>query len=627
MQNPPTVGLKWSALAIVLSKHSPEIAAEYANTSVALDCADPEVLKRWNDAVHSPTEEQQSKQVGYEGKGKEVAGPTDSERQEMRWTEERSDGTLRKVWRQTTSVDSQNRTAVVQQAEVNATGLQVEMLQTFTLKQFTIASKNFEEISKVCSEHHVDINNLKLAQHTHDEKMRLTEENVREMKLQRSHDKLMQTKREKDMEEFKSTIKKARLAYEREIKDMRMEHEKEMSDANEHCRSLNVELGMCKLAMRDQVKREKKFDQDHENNCKTYDNAINALINRVADLEDGMSKGTSSKGALSEGASIKATSSKCAFNKSTSSKPTSRKPTSIKPTSIKPTSSKDGIPNTQTTVEQVAESMVADTVREHHVKVNGNHFCECRQPETSRKRQSRMEDVIGHACDDQVGNHSQKALQRSEASLKSVLDKNLFSDRLKMDYQTKTEFTVYKDFDYDPVDYFTSGEFAKDEAKGIIFPHPLYCITMCQNKNAVFPYVKMGTGRDVIMREKFLNLQQAFEARRNACIDHPHPSQSTNVAKKNFQVNKRAKFAHTVVSSSSSNPQEGCSSQAPKRTSNDGRGGGAQQSKRPRVALNDAINSRDKNFIEAAYERADFSTDSESEMERCDDDRDKDYQP
>ena len=43
MQNPPTVGLKWSALAIVLSKHSPEIAAEYANTSVALDCADPEL--------------------------------------------------------------------------------------------------------------------------------------------------------------------------------------------------------------------------------------------------------------------------------------------------------------------------------------------------------------------------------------------------------------------------------------------------------------------------------------------------------------------------------------------------------------------------------------------------------
>ena len=50
MQNPPTVGLKWKAadgsspLAIVLSKHSPEVAAKNANTTTALDCARPDVL-------------------------------------------------------------------------------------------------------------------------------------------------------------------------------------------------------------------------------------------------------------------------------------------------------------------------------------------------------------------------------------------------------------------------------------------------------------------------------------------------------------------------------------------------------------------------------------------------------
>ena len=438
VQNPPTVGLKWSALAIVLSKHSPEIAAQYANTSVALDCADPEVLKRWNDAVHDPTPVQECKKIGYQGNGKQVAGPTNSERQEMGCTEESSDGTLRKVWRKTTSVDSENRTAVVQQAEVNFAAVQLEMqreLQSFTLKQFELANKNFNEIAKVCGQHHDEIEKLKVAQHTQNEKMRLAEKNV---------------------EEFKSTVIKASVHYEREIENMRMEHKKEMSDAKEHCRSLDE-------ALRDQDQREKKFDQDHAENCRNYDNAINSLIQRVADIEDGKSM------------------------KPTSRKPTSSKPRSSKPTSIKGTSSKDGIPNTQTTVEQVAESMVADTLRGHHLKVNGNPSRECRQPETSRKRQLRMEDVIDPACDDQVGNHSQKALQRSEASLKSVLDKNLFIDQFKMDYQANTKFMVYKAFDYDPVDYFTSGEFAKDEAKGLIFAHPLCCIVVAPKSMGMIP--------------------------------------------------------------------------------------------------------------------------------------------
>ena len=610
----------------MLSKHSPEIAAEYANTSVALDCADPEILKRWNQSVHSPTAGQECKNIGWQGNGKQVEAPTNSERQEMRWTEERSDGTqVEHVRRQTTSVDSENRTAVVQQAEVNFAAVQLQMqreLQSFTLNQFQLANKNFDEIAKVCGRHHDEIEKLKVAQHTQNEKMRLAEKNVTEMKLQRSHDKLRQAEREKDLEEFKSTVKKARCTYESKIEDMRMEHEKEMSDAKEHCRSLNVELGMCKLALRDQVRREKKFDQDHAENCRNYDNAINSLIQRVADIEDGTS--------------MKPTSSKPTSSKPTLSKPTLSKPTSSKSTSSKGTSSKDGIPNTQTTVEQVAESMVADTVREHHLKVNGNPSRECRQPETSRKRQLRMEDVIGHACDDQVENPSQEALQRSEASLQSALDKNLFIDQFKMDYQANTKFMVYKAFDYDPVDYFTSGEFAKDEAKGLIFAHPLCCIVVAPKKYGKDPCVKMKMGKNAKMQMMMMTssssgrcstLQEAFAMRRDACIRHADGIQTARLAKSNFRMNEREKEVRGVAPSSTSNPEEGCSSQAFKRTSNDGRGGGAQQSKRPRFAFNDPIHSRDKNFIEAAYERAELSTEPESEMERYDDERDKDYQP
>ena len=115
--------------------------------------------------------------------------------------------------------------------------------------------------------------------------------------------------------------------------------------------------------------------------------------------------------------------------------------------------------------------------------------------------------------------------------------------------------------------------------------------------------------------------------RRDACIRHADGIQTARLAKSNFRMNEREKEVRGVVPSSTSNPEEGCSSQAFKRTSNDGRGGGAQQSKRPRFAFNDPIDSRDKNFIEAAYERAELSTEPESEMECYDDERDKDYQP
>ena len=76
MHNPPTVGLKWTAadgsspLAIVLSNHSPEIAANNANKTTALDCGRAEIFQEWVQATTNPSVSQQSKQVGS---GKEPA--------------------------------------------------------------------------------------------------------------------------------------------------------------------------------------------------------------------------------------------------------------------------------------------------------------------------------------------------------------------------------------------------------------------------------------------------------------------------------------------------------------------------------------------------------------------------
>ena len=70
VQNPPTVGLKWTAadgsspLAIVLSNHSPEIAANNANKTTALDCGRAEIFQEWVQATTNPSVSQQSKQVG-----------------------------------------------------------------------------------------------------------------------------------------------------------------------------------------------------------------------------------------------------------------------------------------------------------------------------------------------------------------------------------------------------------------------------------------------------------------------------------------------------------------------------------------------------------------------------------
>ena len=70
MQNPPTVGLKWTAddgsspLNILLSKHSPEIAAKNANRTTALACGRAHILQEWVQANTNPSASQQSKQVG-----------------------------------------------------------------------------------------------------------------------------------------------------------------------------------------------------------------------------------------------------------------------------------------------------------------------------------------------------------------------------------------------------------------------------------------------------------------------------------------------------------------------------------------------------------------------------------
>ncbi len=568
-------------MAILLSKHSAEIAAQHANTSVALDCADPEVLKRWNDAVHSQTEEQQCKQVGYKGKGKEATTPTSSEREEMRWTETRPDGMqIEHVRRQTISVDSEKRMAVVQQAEAR-----LEMLHDYTLKQFGLAKKNFsviwdrcDKIEDVVISHNSQIEKLKLTTHTQGEKMRYAEENIKEMKLQRSYDKIRQAEKEKEVYDLKSTVKKAR-----------MQHEQELSDAKNLCKSLKSELEECKATLRDQAERDKNFDDSHAENCKGYDDAINDLINRIADLEDEKSVNTSSKGTSSKGTSSKGTSSK-------------------------------GVSKTPMTVKDVVERMMAPNIHVDHLKVNGNPSRECRQPVGLRRLEKEMQDIDDVGRDQTLPN-SREVLQRPESSFQIMLNKNIFDNRINKEYRANTECKVYQMFNYNPLDYFTSGEFAKDQAKRLLFSHPLCFIYT----NSRYPYLKIGTNKgpnkDFMMKEDFFDLKGAFEARRNACSENPNISRTTKLARKNFEINKRAKLARGIEPPLSLRGEEGCSSASLKRASNNGCGGRAQQSKKPRLVSKNEMDKRGEAFMQDAYQDTDVS---ETDHYR---DSDSDYLP
>ncbi len=332
VQNPPTVGLKWtsvngsSPLGIVLSNHSPEIAANNANKRTALDCGKAEILKEWVRANTNPSEAQQSKQVGS---GKE---PAQVEHTQTGETIEHQDGATTVRKREEMQVCTDEGASVRLQRGIEE-GNNADGTKFFRLAQNVRVQEQGGASMQAAQSIEVNGQWASLLREMRDGNLAVCnmvlEIQAQSQKIQAQtqlQTQQMQVQNKEAMEKIKSIVINAGSAYESKIEKMQKDHHKQISDAKEHCRSLEDQLGICRKALEDQVKREEKFDRDHAKNCRNYDKAINSLIARVANLEE-----------------------------ENSMNPTSSKPTSSKTTSSKPTSRKDDIRKTQMTVEQVAE--------------------------------------------------------------------------------------------------------------------------------------------------------------------------------------------------------------------------------------------------------------------------------
>ena len=552
MQNPPIVGLKWTAddgsspLGILLSKYCPEIAAKNANTTTALDCGRPDVLKRWNDAVHSPTEAQKCKQVGdnkiglsptaaskpdssataaskpgsssnfpvlglggsdYDGSTPpETTHQVLSERREMEWTEERPDGTVvTNVRRQTTSVDDQGRTAVVNEVNISVVerlAKVVAEMAEFNMREFKNVDGNLVQVFKTIGEHGREIEAFRkenestaVAIRTQAGIINGVKSNIREIETLRNYDKA-ETER--------------KLAVSLKMNE----------DLKAEVKNLRGSVAANVLA---QKTKDDRFDVAYAKNHDFFQNTLNAqggeLDSMWKEIQTLKAATTSS---LPSGDGAPSSSSQSLGE---SSMPSSSKGKEV--------ANGGEIFNGDASVGDVVDGLMqlhGGDIQRAHSEVNANPMRRSKMMATLKQIPAVREPVTSSQVSAQPG------VSFPFSEIHDPLTRKTYEMGIK-------KRAVYEWYGYKPETYFTSGEFAKDEFAGRLFCHPLECIGFAGN----FPMFKVRfQGKD--FTEKAICIKTVMELRRKFCIEYPTSSLAIK-SHQNFIRNEKAKKASRSVAS------------------------------------------------------------------------------
>jgi hypothetical protein len=552
VQDRISIALKWTAddgsspLNILLSKYCPEIAAKNANTTTAVDCGRPDVLKRWNDAVHSPTEAQKCKQVGdnkiglsptaaskpcssstaaskpgsssnfpvlglggsdYDGSTPpETTHQVLSERREMEWTEERPDGTVvTNVHRQTTSVDDQGRTAVVNEVNISVVerlAKVVAEMAEFNMREFKNVDGNLVQVFKTIGKHGREIEAFRkenestaVAIRTQAGIINGVKSNIREIETLRNYDKA-------------ETEKKLAVSL------------KMNEDLKAEVKNLRGSVAANVLA---QKTKDDMFDVAYAKNHDFFQNTLNAqggeLDSMWKEIQTLKAATTSS---LPSGDGAPSSSSQSLGE---SSMPSSSKGKEV--------ANGGEIFNGDASVGDVVDGLMqlhGGDIQRAHSEVNANPMRRSKMMATLKQIPAVREPVTSSQVSAQPG------VSFPFSEIHDPLTRKTYEMGIK-------KRAVYEWYGYKPETYFTSGEFAKDEFAGRLFCHPLECIGF----TSIFPMFKVRfQGKD--FTEKAICIKSVMELRRKFCIDHPTSSLAMK-SHQNFIRNEKAKKASRSVAS------------------------------------------------------------------------------
>ena len=538
MQNPPTVGLKWKAadgsspVAVVLSKHSPEVAAKNANRTTALDRGEQSALMDINDALHRPTPTQKFKQVGgnpnasssmaMSEPGSSSMGMSDqgssstsfkttapvlSERQKMTWLEERPNMVVQHECEETTSVDGLGRMAVMQQANVSVvhTPTPLEMMMTqmaefqmtqlknleaFQMREFKTVERNFMLVEN-------NFNRLDVAVQNQGVMMSDVQQQCKDLGVGMHN-------RKRAISGLEANVRRLEAEHILERNQMQRQLDEALSQNQDLKDDLDRERSETQLKFQQQVQADKDFDTAHAKNHELFQTSINGHSTEFEKVWKELN-------ALKKVRKMALSSE----NGSSSSDPRSLGGESRRPSKPYKGKGKEVQDNTEmftndASVDAVVEGLMQlhnSCMYEEHLEVNGNATRSCRQ----KKRAVVMDAVTSRHV-----SKKPKVPDASEASRNVAQICILDLER------------------------------AKDESQGLLFGKASECINVVKSKGSnIYMFQTMFGG--ATFKNQQTCMASAMQIRREFCVKNP-TSALAKRAGKNFKVSEKAKAKKTSIS-------------------------------------------------------------------------------
>ena len=473
MQNPPTAGLKWTAaddsspLGILLSKHSPEIAAKNANTTTALDCRRPFILTRYIDADLCPSQAQQCKQTGAGGADAEMALNDDGTRAAYTAVEQResvvhtADGVFRRVEENATAVDPEGRrvnisvrAAIAQEeaaedaededAAIDPTSLSSIYDDFLAFKKFSLDV--FSTQLKDMQRHKVNVQDnlleMQQVQLTCAQQMHKIE-NVLLYLFKANGEQ------EKQLAVARQTQNAKLEGMQREMETMHNYYERKVADVVKNSAELEKAFD---ASRKRQTQMDKVFDDDYEANF----NEVKSFINKHGNELDALQTALGRLEGKIQGPVLPA-----------------------------PSQSQDML-------SEMAASLL-------HLKLNANG----KRAKTKQRSQ---------AQDPGQAKRAKTMQQDSIKSLALVVAGVVHDAQLASLWKASSHNAMYDKVRYDAKAYIMSDEFAYDDAAGIFVSHPLENIQIYGKK-----YTFKTSYNGVIFESAKMTLAETFQARRAFC--------------------------------------------------------------------------------------------------------------
>jgi len=486
VQDRISIALKWTAkdgsspLGILLSKYCPEIAAKNANTTTALDCARPSILKRYIDAHMCPSQAQQCKQTGAGGADAEMALNDDGTRAAYTTVEQResvvhtANGVFRHVEENATAVDPEGRrvnislrTAIAPEQEAgkaddaaidptSLSGVWDDFLafKEFSFDCFSTQLKEMQRQKENVQGNMLQMQEVQLACARQMHKI----ENVLLYMYKAKGEQ------EKELKLARQTQNSRLAGMQREMETMHNYYKKKIDDVVKNSAELKKVFD---TSREQQIQTDKRFDTEYENNFNEVKNFINkhgkeldVLHTALGQLEDKV-----------QGPVLPAVS----------------------------------LPKDM--LSEMAQSLLL-----LKMNANGKRAKTKQRSQAEAQGQAKGAETMHQAEAQGQAKGAETMHQDSIKALADVVAGVVHDAQLAAIWKDSSHNATYDKARYEAKAYIMSGEFARDDAAGIFVSHPLENIQIYGKK-----YTFKTSYNAIIFESAKMTLAETFQVRRFFC--------------------------------------------------------------------------------------------------------------